>query len=505
MTSTTTLEQNPLLAGLPLRRRPEPCTIVIFGASGDLTERKLMPALYSLAFRRLLPEHFAVVGVARSEENDDGFREEMRTAVERFARDPFRQEVWDELAAGMHYLQLSAMDGKSGKKLAEMLTGLDEERGTQGNRLYYFAVPPGAFEPLVGMVAGMPSGGGWNRLIVEKPFGHDLASARELNELVTEHFTEREIFRIDHYLGKETVQNMLALRFANGIFEPIWNRQFIDHVQITVAESIGIEGRAAFYEKAGAIRDIFQNHLLQLLAITAMEPPSDFTADSVRNEKVKVLRSLHTPGPKSVVRGQYGRGFVEGVEVPGYREEEGVAPDSQTETFVAAKLYVDNWRWADTPFYVRMGKRLPRRETTIAIQFKRAPHPPFEEVSVEGLRPNVLLIHVQPDEGLSLAIGAKMPGQGMTIRTVHMDFLYGSQFREGLPEAYERLILDAMLGDATLFTRSDEIEEQWALVDAIVAGWARDRAAFPNYAAGTWGPPSSDELVHRDGRSWRRH
>jgi glucose-6-phosphate 1-dehydrogenase len=505
-TTTTTLEQNPLLAGLPLRRRPEPCTIVIFGASGDLTERKLMPALYSLAFRRLLPEHFAVVGVARSEESDDGFREGMRTAIERFARDPFRQEIWDELAAGMRYLQLNAMDDESGRRLADLLRSVDEERGTNGNRLYYFAVPPAAFEPLVGMVAGMPSeGGGWNRLIVEKPFGHDLASARELNELVTQHFTEQEIFRIDHYLGKETVQNMLALRFANGIFEPIWNRQFIDHIQITVAESMGIEGRAAFYEKAGAIRDIFQNHLLQLLAITAMEPPSDFTADSVRNEKVKVLRSLHTPGPKSVVRGQYGRGFVEGAEVPGYREEEGVAPDSQTETFVAAKLYVDNWRWADTPFYVRMGKRLPRRETTIAIQFKRAPHPPFEEVSVEGLRPNVLLIHVQPDEGLSLAIGAKMPGQGMTIRTVHMDFLYGSQFREGLPEAYERLILDAMLGDATLFTRADEIEEQWALVDAIVAGWARDRAAFPNYAAGTWGPPSSDELVHRDGRSWRRH
>ena len=384
-------------------------------------------------------------------------------------------------------------------------TEVDDERGTQGNRLYYFAVPPGAFIPLVEMVASIPAGEGWNRLIVEKPFGRDLASARELNALVQEHFPEREIFRIDHYLGKETVQNILALRFANGIFEPIWNRQFIDHVQITVAESIGIEGRAAFYEQAGAIRDIFQNHLLQLLAITAMEPPSDFTAESVRNEKVKVLRSLHTPGPKSVVRGQYGRGFIEGVEVPGYREEEGVAPDSQTETFVAAKLYVDNWRWADTPFYVRMGKRLPRRETTIAIQFKRAPHPPFEEVAVEGLRPNVLLIHVQPDEGLSLAIGAKMPGQGMSIRTVHMDFLYGSAFRDGLPEAYERLILDAMLGDATLFTRSDEIEEQWAIVDAIVAGWQRDRAAFPNYAAGTWGPPSADDLLHRDGRSWRRH
>ena len=298
---------------------------------------------------------------------------------------------------------------------------------------------------------------------------------------------------------------MLALRFANGVFEPIWNRQFIDHVQITVAESLGIENRASFYERAGALRDVFQNHLLQLVALTAMEPPIDFTSESVRNEKVKVLRSLHTPGPKSVVRGQYGRGFVEGEEVPGYREEEGVARDSITETYVAAKLYVDNWRWADTPFYVRTGKRLPRRETTIAIQFKRAPHPPFAEVAAEALRPNVLLIHVQPNEGMSLAIGAKVPGLGLRIRTVHMDFLYGSAFREGLPEAYERLILDAMLGDPTLFTRADEIEEQWALVDAIAAPWRRDRPPFPNYAAGTWGPPSADELVHRDGRSWRRN
>jgi glucose-6-phosphate 1-dehydrogenase len=297
---------------------------------------------------------------------------------------------------------------------------------------------------------------------------------------------------------------MLALRFANGIFEPIWNRQFIDHVQITVAESIGIEGRAGYYEQAGAIRDIFQNHLLQLVALTAMEPPIDFTADSVRTEKVKVLKSMHTPGPKHVVRGQYGPGFVEGQEVPGYREEPGVAPGSMTDTFVAAKLFVDNWRWADTPFYVRMGKRLARRETTIAIQFKRAPHPPFDDGG-EGLRPNVLLIHVQPNEGVSLAIGAKVPGQGMTIRTVHMDFLYGGAFREGIPDAYERLILDAMLGDATLFTRSDETEEQWALVDAIVAFWQRDRPSFPNYAAGTWGPSASDDLLHRDGRSWRRH
>ena len=281
---------------------------------------------------------------------------------------------------------------------------------------------------------------------------------------------------------------MLALRFANGIFEPIWNRQFVDHIQITVAETIGIEGRAEFYEQAGAIRDIFQNHLLQLVALTAMEPPIDFTADSVRNEKVKVLKAMHTPGPKHVVRGQYGPGFVEGKEVSGYRDEEGVDPGSTTETYVAAKLFVDNWRWADTPIYVRTGKRLARQETTIAIQFKRAPHPPFEDSTTMELQPNRLLVHVQPDEGVSLAIGAKVPGQGMGIRTVHMDFMYGGAFRMELPDAYERLILDAMLGDQTLFTRSDEVEEQWAVVDAIVAAWARDRPAFPNYAAGTWGP-----------------
>jgi glucose-6-phosphate 1-dehydrogenase len=498
-------ETNPLLEGLTARRAPDPCVLVIFGASGDLTQRKLMPALYSLAFRRLLPEHFAVVGVSRTEMTTEEFREQMRQAVEEHSRDEFRTDVWETLAEGLHYVSASFAEPDGPEPLVAALNELDEIRGTRGNRVYYLAVPPGAFDDIVTAIGRSRSTGGWTRLIVEKPFGHDLESGRELNDLVRTYYEESEIFRIDHYLGKETVQNMLVLRFANGIFEPIWNRQFIDHVQITVAESLGIEGRASFYEQAGAVRDVVQNHMLQLLALTAMEPPIDFEAESVRNEKVKVLRALHTPGPKHVVRGQYGPGFIEGEAVPGYREEEGVAPDSQTETYVAAKLFVDNWRWADTPFYVRTGKRLARRETTIAIQFKRAPHPPFEVDEAEGLRPNVLLIHIQPDEGVSLAVGAKVPGQGLSIRTVHMDFLYGGSFRVGLPEAYERLILDCLLGDATLFTRADEVEEQWAIVDAMVAPWRRDRPHFPNYAAGTWGPASADELLRRDGRSWRRH
>jgi glucose-6-phosphate 1-dehydrogenase len=500
----TATEPNPLLEGLRLRRTPDPCVLVIFGASGDLTHKKLFPALYSLAYRRLLPERFAIVGVARTEGSDEQFREEMKEAVRQHGRDELREDVWESLAEGMRWVTTDFADEGGEDVLFQVLAELDEQRGTAGNRLYYLAIPPGAFRMVVEAVGKRRTPIGWARVVVEKPFGHDLESARELNSLLTRYFAEEEIFRIDHYRGKETVQNLLALRFANGIFEPIWNRQFVDHVQITVAESIGIEGRAGYYEQAGAIRDVFQNHLLQLVALTAMEPPIDFAPESVRNEKVKVLKALHTPGPKSVVRGQYGRGFVDGQEVPGYREEERVAPDSMTETYVAAKLYVDNWRWADTPFYVRIGKRLARRETTIAIEFKRAPHPPFEEAQEEGLLPNVLLVHVQPDEGVSLVIGAKVPGQGMTIRPVHMDFLYGAAFRTGMPEAYERLILDCLLGDQTLFTRADEIEEQWLLVDAIVAAWKRDRPSFPNYAAGTWGPRGGDDLVRRDGRTWRR-
>jgi glucose-6-phosphate 1-dehydrogenase len=501
----TPADDNPLLAGLPMRRMPSPCAVTIFGASGDLTQRKLLPALYALAFNRFLPDQFAIVGAARTRMSDDEWRNRMREAVERHARCEFRTDVWEKLAAGMRYVSTELEDEHGEDRLARVLADLDDSRGTQGNRVYYLAIPPSAMEETVQQIAKREDERGWTRLIVEKPFGRDLASARELNGVLSAHFEEREIYRIDHYLGKETVQNMLVLRFANGIFEPIWNRTMIDHVQITVAESLGIEGRASFYEQAGAIRDIFQNHLLQLLALTAMEPPVDFAADSVRNEKVKVLRAIHTPGPKHVVRGQYGPGFVEGEEVPGYRQEEGVAADSTTETYVAAKLFVDNWRWADTPFYVRTGKRLPKRETTIAIQFKRAPAPPFELDTADVLRPNVLLIHIQPDEGISLTMCAKVPGQGMTIRPVHMDFFYGGAFRTGLPEAYERLILDCLLGDATLFTRADEVEEQWALVDAIVSGWSRDRPGFPNYEAGSWGPIGADELLHRDGRSWRRH
>jgi glucose-6-phosphate 1-dehydrogenase len=492
-TQSVITEENPLLEGLELRRRPDPAVLTIFGASGDLTRRKIFPALYALAVRELLPEQFAVLGVARTEHTTEEFVDQMEAAVREFGRDEFRSEIWEGLARRTRYVATEIADEEGEDLVAKTLTQLDEELGTRGNRVYYFAVPPDAMPKLVEELGERRATTGWTRLIIEKPFGHDLDSARHLNEVLSRNYTEDEVFRIDHYLGKDTVQNLLALRFANGIFEPIWSRQFIDHVQITVAESLGIERRAAFYEQAGAIRDVFQNHLLQLVALTAMEPPINFTAMAVRNEKLKVLMAMPTPGPRDVVRGQYGPGFVEGEPVPGYREEEGVDPRSETDTFVAARLKVDNWRWADTPFYVRVGKRLPRRETTIAIQFKRVPHTLFEDTT--ELRPNLLIVHIQPNEGVSLAIGAKVPGEGMKVRTVHMDFLYGGAFRTGLPEAYERLILDAWLGDATLFTRADEIEEQWALVDAIVAAWRRDRPSFPNYAAGTWGPQAAQELV----------
>jgi len=497
--------RNPLAEGLRLPRTPDPCAVVIFGASGDLTKRKLFPAIYSLAVRDLLPERFSIVGVARTEGSDAEFRSRMKAAVRDFGRDELDEKVWKRLADSMHYVATDFASDMGEDALVDLLAKLDAKHGTAGNRVFYFAVPPAAIATVADKLGSRRAEwDGWARLIIEKPFGTDRASARRLNTEIGRYFDEQEIFRIDHYLGKETVQNLLALRFANGIFEPVWNRQFVDHVEITVAESIGIEGQAAFYESAGAIRDVFQNHLLQLVALTAMEPPVDFSSESVRNEKVKVLRAIRPPGWRRVVRGQYGPGWIEGKPVPGYRNEPGVARTSTTETFVAAKLYVDNWRWAGTPFYIRTGKRLPRRETTITIQFKRAPHPPFAKEASEGVAPNVLVVHVQPDEGVTLGIGAKVPGQGMTLRTVNMNFLYGGAFRTELPDAYERLILDCLLGDATLFTRSDEVDEQWALVDSIVAGWRRHRTTFPNYGAGSWGPETAADMLRRDGREWRR-
>jgi glucose-6-phosphate 1-dehydrogenase len=483
-------------------RKPDPCALVIFGASGDLAHRKLIPALYSLEYRGLLPESFAVVGVARTQNSTESWRKKMREAVSEFGRDEMRDDVWDRLAAGMHYVTTDFASEGGETEVMELLERLDRERGTGGNRVYYLAVPPTAIRTVVDKLGERRRPEGWVRLIVEKPFGHDLASARTLHQDIATHFGEHEIFRIDHYLGKETVQNVLAFRFANGIFEPIWNRRYVDNIQITVAETIGIENRAGYYESAGAIRDVVQNHLLQLLAITAMEPPADFEADAVRNEKVKIVRALRQPDPAYVVRGQYGAGKIEGEKVPGYREEPGVDPKSDTDTYVALRAFVDNWRWADTPFYLRTGKRLSSRATTISALFRPAPHPPFIEIAGEGLRPNVLVIHVQPDEGISLRIGAKVPGQGMKIQPVHLAFQYDRAFHVQLPEAYERLVLDAMLGDATLFTRIDEVEAQWSFVDAVVAQWQGAKPDFPNYAAGSKGPKSAESLVTRDNRDW---
>ena len=498
-------EPNPLLEGLTGRRTPDPCAIVIFGASGDLSHRKLLPGLYALAHNGLLPESFAVLGVGRREVTDATFRSQMRKAVQQHGRLEFDEDVWSGLAAGMRYVSAEKTHEPDGGPISDTLSRLEAEHGTLGNRVFYLAVPPAAMTEVVSGIATWPATGGWRRLIVEKPFGHDLPSARALNAHILERFPEREVFRIDHYLGKETVQNLAVLRFANGIFEPVWNRQFIDHVQITAAESIGIGSRAGFYEETGATRDIFQNHLLQLLTLTAMEPSPDFAADAVRNEKVKVLKSLAPLEAENVVRGQYGDGYVEGAQTRGYRDEDGVAQDSRTETYFAAKLQIDNWRWAGTPFYLRCGKRLARRETEIAIQFKKAPHLAFYLDSDEDVQPNVLLVHIQPDEGVSMTLNAKVPGYGVTIRAVNMDFAYGGSFRAGLPEAYERLILDCMLGDAVLFTRADEVEEQWALVDRVRERWEDEHPQFPNYAAGSWGPSAADELLQADGRSWRRH
>jgi glucose-6-phosphate 1-dehydrogenase len=490
---------------------PDPAVMVIFGASGDLTARKLVPALYDLAAQRRLPLEFAVVGVSRTEMSHEEFREKLRKSLEEHRSGKVSDDVWKSFSNGIYYLAGDSKKAESYDELKEFLKQVDGERGTRGNRAFYLSTSPSLVPAIVERLgeAGLNNGedGGWSRVVVEKPFGRDLESARELNEGIRRYFKESQIYRIDHYLGKETVQNILALRFANGIFEPIWNQHYVDHVQITVAEDIGVGTRGAFYEEAGALRDIVQNHLMQILCLTAMEPPVAFDAQSVREEKVKVLKAMRRIPEDDVrnnaVRGQYERGWVWGEEVTGYREEEDVAPDSVTDTFVALKMFVDNWRWAGVPFYVRAGKRMPKKSTEIAIQFKPTPHTPFAGDDTEDLDPNVLVIRIQPEEGISLKIGAKVPGQGFEVSSVNMDLLYGTAFLEEAPDAYQRLLLDLMLGDPTLFIRADEAEAAWSILAPVMEAWA-EKKEVAMYPAGEWGPKDSDGLLERDGRKWRR-
>ncbi len=511
--STRGLE-NPLREGLRLERVPDPAAFVLFGATGDLAHRKVVPALFQLWRTHLLPHEFQIVAVGRRPYTDQAFRDELKQSLDQFSRvQPVDQETWDDLAERITYHRGDFSDPTMFQALAARLDKLDEDQGTRGNRIFYLATQPSAFAEIV---AGLGRAGldhehheaGWRRVVIEKPFGHDLESAIRLNREVGKVFRERQVYRIDHYLGKETVRNLLVFRFGNGIFEPIWNRRHIDHVQITVAESIGIEGRGAFYEETGASRDFLQNHLLQLLSLVAMEPPATFDADALRDEKVKVIRAIQELRPdqvaRDVVRGQYGPGWVSGQPVIAYRQEEDVNPQSETETYVAARLLVDDWRWSGVPFYLRMGKRLPKRATEIAIQFKDVPHRLFRDSATDP-EPNLLAMRIQPDEGIMLRFGAKVPGLGVDIRNVTMDFTYGSAFQVDSPDAYETLILDALLGDASLFTRADEVEEAWSIVDPVIQAWAEEGPPdFPNYEAGTWGPEAADDLLARDGRRWRR-
>jgi glucose-6-phosphate 1-dehydrogenase len=511
--------RNPLREGLRLERMPEPCVMVILGATGDLTERKLAPALYNLMLGGFLPPEFTVVGFARRDLTDEQFREHLKQGIDEFSRNrPVKESVWESFCKGIEYHRGDMNDPEAYRSLAKRLERIDRDRGTSGNRLFYLAVPPRLYPEIVhelgsaGLVRRGPDDGrrrGWSRVIVEKPFGSDLESAQALNREIGEVFSEDQIYRIDHYLGKETVQNMAVFRFGNGIFEPIWNRRYIDSVQITVGESVGIEGRGEFYDQTGALRDIVQNHALQLLATFAMEPPVEFRAQDLRDEKVKVLRAVK-PIPygevaNQTVRGQYVTGWVEGEKVPAYRDEPEVAPDSQTETFAAVKLAIDSWRWAGVPFYIRTGKRLATRVTEIAVQFKRAPLALFARAGTPSIDPNVLAIRIQPDEGIVLRFGAKVPGQGLQIQTVNMDFRYGSSFAVDSPDAYETLLLDAMIGDPSLFTRDDEVEQAWEIVANVLDAWANGEGGpLLFYEAGSWGPPAAEELLERDGREWRR-
>ena len=492
-----------------------PCVLVIFGVTGDLARKKLMPAIYDLANRGLLPPGFSLVGFARRDWADEDFAQVTHDAVKEHARTPFRDTVWDQLSEGVRFVPGEFTDDAAFDKLAECVADLDQQRGTGGNYAFYLSVPP-KFFPLVvkqlkrsGLADPPPPAPGhpvpWRRVVIEKPFGHDLASAQALNHTLSEVFPPESVFRIDHYLGKETVQNILALRFANTLYEPIWNRGYVDHVQITMAEDIGIGGRAGYYDGIGAARDVIQNHLMQLLALTTMEEPVSFDADSLRAEKEKVLSAVRVPEDMALgtARGQYAAGWQGGIPVGGFLEEDGIAPDSRTETYAAIKLHVDTRRWAGVPFYLRTGKRLPRRMSEIAMMFQRAPHLPFAATDTKELGQNALVIRVQPDEGVTVRFGSKVPDTAMEVRDVNMDFAYGESFTESSPEAYERLLLDVLIGDPPLFPRHREVELSWKVLDPIEEFWAEHGKPEP-YPAGSAGPPSAEELMQRDGRAWRR-
>ena len=492
-----------------LPRVAGPCVLVLFGVTGDLSRKKLLPAIYDLANRGLLPPGFALVGFARRDWAHQDFRQLAHDAVKEHARTPFREDVWNQLAEGIHFVPGTFDDPGAFEALAMAVKELDQKRGTGGNYAFYLSIPPKFFQEVVKQLqaSGLskPSEGSWRRVVVEKPFGHDLASAKELNAILHEVFPEESIFRIDHYLGKETVQNILALRFANNLFEPIWNRSYVDHVQITMAEDIGIGGRAGYFDGVGAARDVIQNHLLQLLALTAMEEPVAFDSESVRAEKAKILSAVRLPDDLDAytVRGQYTAGWQGGIKVRGFREEEGIAPGSRTDTYAAMRLDIDTRRWAGVPFYLRTGKRLARRATEVALMFQRAPHLPFTETDTEELGQNALVIRVQPDEGVTLRFGSKVPGTSMEVRDVNMDFDYGESFTESSPEAYERLLLDVLIGDPPLFPRQEEVELSWEILDPIEEYWDKYGKPQP-YVSGGWGPKAADEMMARDGRAWRR-
>jgi glucose-6-phosphate 1-dehydrogenase len=491
-----------------------PCAMVIFGASGDLTKRKLMPAIVNLRHSGLIGDAFAVVGIARQDVSRDDYRKKTLADLNEFATCPVGAKECEWLAARLEYLCGDLEDDALYDRLAVQLADADAQHATAGNYLFYLAVPPSLFVSVTRSLArvGLLSeeSGCWRRIVIEKPFGHDLASARALNRELSASIGEHQVFRIDHYLGKETVQNLMIFRFANGIFEPVWNRRYVDHVQISVAETVGVEQRGGYYEQAGALRDMVQNHLFMLLALTAMEPPNSFEAEAVRDERVKVLQAIRPMTPdkitRNVVRGQYGDGVdLEGKPVPAYRREPKVSPTSNVETFVALKVLVENWRWAGVPFYVRTGKRLPRRVSEIGIQFREPPFVMFRRTSVESVEPNWLIIRIQPDEGISLRFQAKVPGQSLQLGTVKMDFRYDDYFGETPSTGYETLLYDCMTGDATLFHRADIVEEGWEKVMPILEAWGtRPPSDFPNYATGTWGPAAADALLARDNRAWRR-